>query len=82
MKKVEKSLTNGGLQSGHEEALTELTERCRNSRLFLSPDDISRILAAARGRYDSLPGNSPCKKDAERLVVALQRYAADARRFG
>ena len=82
MKKVEKSLTDGVLQSGHEEALSELTERCRDKRLFLAPDDISRILAAARERYDSLPGDSPCKKDAERLVVALQRYAADERRYG
>lgn len=82
IKKVEKNLTDGVLQSGHEKALTELTERCRDKRFFLSLDDISRILAAARGRYDSLPSDSPCKKDAERLVVALQRYAADARRFG
>jgi hypothetical protein len=82
MKKVEKSLTDGVLQSGHEEALTKLTERCREKRLFLVSDDISRILAAARDHYDSLPGDSPLKKKSERLVVALQRYASDEKRFG
>lgn len=82
LKKVEKSLTDGVLQSGHEEALTGLTERCRKKRLFLASDDISRILAAARGRYDSLPADSPLKKKSERLVVALQRYASDEKRFG
>lgn len=82
LKKVEKALTCGVAQSGHEEALTKLTEGCRDRRLFLVPEDLTRILAAGKERYYSLPAESPLKRKTEQLVVALQRYASDQRRFG
>jgi hypothetical protein len=73
--------TQGIAQEGEEEALTTFIKSCGEQRLFLAYRTAISILEAAKKRYYSLPADDPHKKNVEKMVIALQNYAADIRRF-
>lgn len=77
------SLVRKGLSDAEQEGrLAKLIMRCGEQRRFMASGSIEQLYAEARKQYDQLPSDDPRKRGLERLAVALQRYAADARRFG
>lgn len=62
--------------------LMHLVQLCAERRLYLTAEEAAGLSMEARNMYMRLPDDMSEKNEVERLVVALQRYAADVRRFG
>jgi serine/threonine protein phosphatase PrpC len=62
--------------------LHRLVKLCTDRPLYLTAEEATLLSTDTRNLYMNLPEDDPCKKEVERLVIALQRYANDVRRFG
>ncbi|MBO7491665.1 MAG: protein phosphatase 2C domain-containing protein [Bacteroidales bacterium] len=82
LREIASVLSQGIAQEGEEESLTEFIKTCGSRRLFLAHETAIGILEAAKKRYYSLPADSQHKKGVERMVITLQNYVADGKRFG
>lgn len=62
--------------------LHRLVKLCTGRPLYLTAEEATLLSTNTRSMYMNLPEDDPYKKEVERLVIALQRYANDVRRFG
>ena len=62
--------------------LFRLVKLCTDRPLYLTAEEATLLSTNTRSMYMNLSDDDPYKKEVERLVIALQRYANDVRRFG
>ncbi|MBO4488095.1 MAG: protein phosphatase 2C domain-containing protein [Bacteroidales bacterium] len=82
LREIRTSMSQGITQEGSEEALATFIKLCSERHLHIAYEAATGILETARKRYYDTPSSAPHKKDIERMVIALQNYVAEVRRFG
>ena len=81
LREINTMLNNGVENSRLEETLISLVKKCREQRLFLSFGSAENIVKKAKEKYYKTPAETSEKKLLEQLVIALQNYVFDIRRF-